>query len=935
MSVPCAASCSSGPITVPPLDQSIVSRGTTCPYCGVGCGLQADIGTRSLRADASHPANAGRLCVKGSALADTLVDTGRLGAPEVRGADGVFHSTDWDHALSSVAAGFSRVIAESGPDAVAFYVSGQLLTEDYYVANKLMKGFIGSGNIDTNSRLCMSSAVAGHKRAFGEDVVPGCYEDLELADTVILVGSNLAWCHPVLFQRLSSAKQRRPEMRVVVIDPRRNATCDIADLHLSIRPGTDVALFNGLLAWLDAHGHLDRDYVSAHTQGLSEALSVARATGSTAELAQQCGLRTPDLECFFAWVARSPKLLTAFSQGVNQSTSGTDKVNAITNVHLGLGAIGKPGAGPFSLTGQPNAMGGREVGGLANQLAAHLDIDVPAHRDLVQGFWNSPRIAWQAGYKAVDLFEAVHDGRVRAIWIMATNPVVSLPEAERVRAALQRCELVVVSDVVADTDTTRLADVRLPAAGWGERDGTVTNSERCISRQRAFLPAFGEAKPDWWIISQVAQRMGFDQAFDYDGPHAIFEEHARLSGHQQARHPRVFDITGLAGLSRADYDALAPTQWPLPAGPREFPAERVFGDGVFATADGRARFIACSVRPPAAKTDVEFRLVLNTGRVRDQWHSMTRTGLAPKLSAHREEVTVDLHATDALASGVQPGGLARVKSPRGEVFARVQCSGEMQRGHAFLPIHWNGSNASKARVGALIAPAVDPVSGEPEFKHTPVAVSPLPVRWHGYALIRNDAHDTAREWLSVWQETLPAYWCLIRGEAHLQFRLAGFETPQSIAERVPTLLRAPAGADWLQYSDMTAGDYRAAWLIDDQLQDCFYLSARADLPPTDWLAGCFTQARIADHERASLLAGAPSARSQCGPTVCSCFGVGRNQIVEAIEANGLTQEAEVTDRLKAGGNCGSCLPEIRALIADVGAAAEVSPDEPDLARKLR
>ena len=908
-----------------PLDQSTLSRSTTCPYCGVGCGLQADIGSRQLRTDASHPANGGRLCVKGSALADTLVDSGRLTKPQLRGTDGRFQDTDWDHALSSVATGFSRIIAESGPDAVAFYVSGQLLTEDYYVANKLMKGFIGSGNIDTNSRLCMSSAVAGHKRAFGEDVVPGCYEDLEQADTVVLVGSNLAWCHPVLFQRLSSAKQQRPDMRVVVIDPRRSATCDIADLHLPIRPGSDVALFNGLLAWLDAHGFLDRDYVSAHTEGLEEALAAASASGDVAELAQKCGLRQVDLECFFAWVARSTKLVTAFSQGVNQSTSGTDKVNAITNVHLALGAIGKPGAGPFSLTGQPNAMGGREVGGLANQLAAHLDLEVSAHRELVQAFWGSPGIAWQAGHKAVDLFEAVHDGRVRAIWIMATNPVVSLPEAERVRAALEGCDLVVVSDVMADTDTTRLAEIRLPAAGWGERDGTVTNSERRISRQRAFLPALEEAKPDWWIISQVAQRMGFDQAFAYDGPHAIFDEHARLSGYGQAEARRVFDISGLAGLSRAEYDALEPIQWPVPAGSVKRDASRIFSDGIFATPNGRGRFIACHERSPAAKTDVEFRLILNTGRVRDQWHTMTRTGLAPKLSVHREEVTVDLHATDALASGVQPGGLARVRSPRGEVFARVQCSGEMQRGHAFLPIHWNGTNASKARVGALIAPAVDALSGEPEFKHTPVSVSPLPVRWNGYALIRNDAQDTAKDWLSVWGERLPAYWCLIRGEGHLQFRLAGFETPQSITAQVWSLLRAPADADWLEYSDMTAGDYRAAWLIDDRLQACFYLSARADLPPTDWLAGRFTQSRIADHERAALLAGAPSARSQCGPIVCSCFGVGRNQILQAIEADGLTQEAEVTERVKAGGNCGSCLPEIRALIADAATTAAVLP----------
>lgn len=900
-----------------PLEQSQGVRVTTCPYCGVGCGLHADTGG-VLSADPAHPANAGRLCVKGSALGETLTPTGRLAAPQLRAAEGGFRDTDWNTALSTVSDGFARVIAEHGPEAVAFYVSGQLLTEDYYVANKLMKGFIGSANIDTNSRLCMSSAVAGHKRAFGEDVVPGCYEDFELADTVLLVGSNLAWCHPVLFQRLSAAKQRRPEMQVIVIDPRRHATCEIADLHLPLAPGSDVALFNGLLRWLAENGHLDRDFIKHHTAGCAAALDAARDGRDLQWLTQACKLRESDLHAFFAAFVASPRVVTAFSQGINQSRSGTDKVNAIINCHLAVGAVGKPGAGPFSLTGQPNAMGGREVGGLANQLAAHLELTEPAHRALVQDFWGSPRMAEQPGLKAVDLFEAVHDGRVRAIWIMATNPVVSLPEAERVRAALSRCELVVTSDVMAETETTKLAHVRFPAAGWGERDGTVTNSERCLSRQRPFLPCHGEARPDWWIICQVASRMGYGAGFAYEGPHAIFDEHARLSGYGQDAQPRTFDITALAGLSQADYDGLTPTQWPLPAGGGRVAMSnaRCFGDGVFATKDGRARFVACSPRPPAAKPDVEFRLVLNTGRVRDQWHTMTRTGLAPKLAAHRQEVTVDMHATDALASGVQPGGLARVKSPRGEVFARVSCSGEMQRGHAFLPIHWNGMTAARAEVGKLIAPVVDPISGEPEFKHTPVAVSPLPVRWHAFVLLRNDASDGARDWLARWGEALPVYWCLIRGARHLQFRLAGFEKPQDIAAEARLLLGAPDDADWLEYSDATAGEYRAAWLVGDRLEACFYLSARPDLPGSEWLAASFVRERVVAAERGALLAGAPSDRASAGPIVCSCFGVGRQTILDAIRNDGLDTEAAVTKRLRAGGNCGSCLPEVRALLAE-------------------
>ncbi|HUP92454.1 MAG TPA: molybdopterin-dependent oxidoreductase [Solimonas sp.] len=500
---------------------------STCPYCGVGCGVLAS--AREVVGDPQHPANAGKLCVKGSALGETLGLEGRLLYPEVEK-----QRVSWDTALAHVADGFRKMIAEHGPDAVAFYVSGQLLTEDYYVANKLMKGYIGSANIDTNSRLCMSSAVAGHKRAFGEDLVPVSYEDLELADLVVLVGSNTAWCHPILFQRIEAARERRPQMKLVVIDPRRTATCETADLHLPIRPGTDVALFNGLLAFLHEHGVADSGFVERHTQGVEAALASAQAGSDVAKVARACGLDPAAVSEFFRLFARTPRVVTAFSQGVNQSSSGTDKVNAIINCHLLTGRIGKPGAGPFSITGQPNAMGGREVGGLANTLAAHLDFE-PAHRALVQEFWGSPRIAARPGLKAVDLFGAIHAGQVKAVWIMATNPVVSLPDADRVRAALAKCELVVVSDVVRATDTSALAHVLLPAAAWGEKDGSVTNSERRISRQRKFLPLPGEARPDWWIVCEVARRMGFADGFAFESAHEVFDEHCRLSGYGNSR----------------------------------------------------------------------------------------------------------------------------------------------------------------------------------------------------------------------------------------------------------------------------------------------------------------------------------------------------------------------------------------------------------------
>jgi assimilatory nitrate reductase catalytic subunit len=454
---------------------------TTCPYCGVGCGVLASRrpgGEVEIKGDPDHPANFGRLCSKGSALGETLSLDDRLLHPMVRG-----ERASWDAALEEIARRFGQTIDEHGPDSVAFYVSGQLLTEDYYVANKLMKGFIGSGNIDTNSRLCMASAVAGHRRAFGADTVPVVYEDLELADLVVLAGSNLAWCHPVLFQRLAAARDARGT-KVVVIDPRRTATCDIADMHLALAPGSDVALFNGLLAFLADAGRIDESYVKAHTEGFEEALVTAQSCG-LASTARETGLPESDLRRFYGLFADTPRVVTAFSQGVNQSSRGTDKVNAIINCHLATGRIGRPGMGPFSVTGQPNAMGGREVGGLANQLAAHMIFEDDAHRALVRRFWQAPRLAERPGLKAVDMFDAVADGRIKAIWIIATNPVDSLPAANKVRAALRACPLVIVSDVTARTDTAELGHILLPAAAWGEKDGTVTNSERRISRRSA------------------------------------------------------------------------------------------------------------------------------------------------------------------------------------------------------------------------------------------------------------------------------------------------------------------------------------------------------------------------------------------------------------------------------------------------------------------
>src|SRR5258705_1666623 len=572
--------------------QSPASVRTACPYCGVGCGVLAmptEDGV-TISGDPLHPSNFGRLCSKGAALGETLGLEGRLLHRMVRQPDGTLARVDWPGALDRVADGFGRIVARDGPDAVAFYLSGQLLTEDYYVANKLMKGFIGSANVDTNSRLCMASSVAGHRRAFGADTVPGCYEDLDEADLLVLVGSNAAWCHPVLFQRMLANKLKRGA-RLVGIGPRRTGTGGGGGLFLGLKPGTDTALFSGLLAHLADHGALDRDYIESHTSGFEDALARARSiAGSDGATALATGLSEPDVAGFFQMFRETLRVVTLYSQGVNQSAQGTDKVNAIINCHLATGRIGKPGASPFSLTGQPNAMGGREVGGLANQLAAHMGF-TPPDIDRVRRFWKAPRIATHEGLKAVQLFEAIGRGEIKALWVMGTNPAVSLPNADVVREALKKLELFVVSENVVSNDTVDVgAHVLLPAQAWGEKSGTVTNSERCISRQRAFLKPPGETRPDWWMVGEVAKRLGFGAAFNFNSPADVFREHAALSAFEN-NGERDFDIGALQSLSDQAFDALAPVLWPIRPGDTQ-PQQRFFAEGGFFAGDHKARFIA-------------------------------------------------------------------------------------------------------------------------------------------------------------------------------------------------------------------------------------------------------------------------------------------------------------------------------------------------------
>ncbi len=875
---------------------------STCPYCGVGCGVlvtpQAD-GRVTVVGDPQHPANFGRLCSKGAALGETLGADDRLTTPRI-GAQPV----DWQQAIGAVAEGFSDTIARHGPESVALYVSGQLLTEDYYVANKFAKGFLGTANIDTNSRLCMSSAVAAHQRAFGADLVPGVYEDLEEADLVVLVGSNAAWCHPVLYQRLMAARERRGS-KLVVIDPRLTPTAEQADLHLPLAPGSDVLLFNGLLAYLVREGAVDFDYLEQHTEGFAETIRAAqREASSIPKAAAGCGLPEALLADFYRLFARTARVVTAFSQGVNQSSAGTDKGNAIINCHLLTGRIGKVGAGPFSLTGQPNAMGGREVGGLANQLAAHLRLESSEDRALVQSFWRSPYLPDTPGLKAVSLFDAVAEGRIKALWIIATNPVVSLPDADRVRAALARCELVVVSDMT-ETDTTAVADIVLPAASWGERDGTVTNSERCISRQRAFQPPPGQARPDWWIISEVAAAMGHGESFTYAGPAAIFAEHAALSA-RAAAGSKAFDLAGLAQLEAAEYERLEPIRWPVRADGSV--GERLFTEGRFQTPSGRARLVPVQDRPPAHAPDTEYPLVLNTGRIRDQWHTMTRTGRVPRLSHHLPEPFAELHPSDAARAGVRQGELVRLCSPWGSMRARARLSAGQRPGSVFVPMHWNEQTAHQARVGAVVNPAVDPISGEPEFKHTPVRLERYAACWQGFALVREPLPQIA-----PWQVK-------VRHQDCWRYELAG-ETPMGEwSAPARTLLGAQPDDDWLEYEDRAGGGYRAALLRADRLIGCLFVSADDRLPDREWLSGLFAAADLDAGARVNLLAGRPAgAQAPVGEIICACFQVGRNTLFEAIVSQSLTSPAEIGEALQAGTNCGSCVPELKRLIAEVEA----------------
>ncbi|MBH0041917.1 nitrate reductase [Pseudoalteromonas sp. SWXJZ10B] len=876
--------------TSPTINKTSLKQ-TTCAYCGVGCGVDISLFNNvptKLEGMREHPANFGRLCVKGTHLLDTTGSDNRLTSPLINNK-----AATWDEATDHVANKFNDIIHKHGPDAVAFYVSGQLLTEDYYIANKLMKGYIGSGNIDTNSRLCMSSAVAGYKRAFGEDVVPCTYEDLEQTELLILIGSNAAWTHPVLYQRMERAKQLNPNMKVVVIDPRKTDTAELADTFLNIKPGSDAALYNGLLNYLNEYNHLDTQFIAQHTNGFESALQEATKWSCEA-VSDFCDIAIEQVTEFYALFANSPSAISFYSMGINQSSSGVDKCNAIINAHLASGKLLKPGSGPFSITGQPNAMGGREVGGLANQLAAHLDIENEAHQSLVQRFWLSPTIAKKAGSNAIDMFDEIAAGKIKAVWVMATNPMVSLPNNAAIKKALETCELVVVSDCIAKSDTLKFADVAFPSTGWGEKNGTVTNSERRISRQRPLVAPYSGAKNDWQIMCDVAKKMGFE-GFDFTDPSGIFEEWAQLTDFEN-NGSRLLNLSGLVGLTKSQYDNLKPIMWPVVKN-QPYKNGQVFTDNKFSTADKKARFIPITPQLPVQKTSSDYPFVMNSGRIRDQWHTMSRTGKSTALSSHITRPYIEINPLDASKLAIKQNDLISAIAQTGQVTAHAKVTDAVRKGECFMPIHWNKQFASSATVSGLYQSVVDPISGQAECKHGAVNIVKAPFVQYMQLFAKNELVINSDFWLKV------------NASNCFNYQLALNEPQSDLLYYCQTLTGLQG-----QWSAMsTAKAMHVQCIQNDQLAFVAVISNEPKEISLEWINHLFAEPLLTFTQLQSLLYATPDEEFTQGAQVCSCFKVREQPIINAIK-NGANTVEQLGSELKCGTNCGSCKTQLSQLI---------------------
>jgi assimilatory nitrate reductase catalytic subunit len=965
---------------------------STCPYCGVGCGVIIESqGTQitGVRGDPDHPANFGKLCSKGSTLHLTATSEvtrqTRLLQPMQRlQRQGATTPIAWDAALDLAANSFAHTIAQHGPDAVGFYISGQLLTEDYYVFNKLAKGLIGTNNIDTNSRLCMSSAVAGYKLTLGADAPPACYEDIDHAACLFIVGANPVFAHPVLFRRVEEAKAKNPAMKIIVADPRRTDTAEQADLFLQLQPGSDVMLFHGMLHTMLWEGWLDAAYIAAHTTGFDELKALVRDC-TPERVAQVCGLRKEDLFTAAQWFAgldgqgfagmgggpRRPTL-SLYCQGLNQSSSGTAKNATLINLHLATGQIGQPGAGPFSLTGQPNAMGGREVGGLANLLSAHRDMANPAHRAEIAALWGVPDVPSKPGKTAVEMFQAAADGEIKALWIACTNPAQSMPDQATVRRALERCEFVVVQEAFATAATCDFADLLLPATTWGEKEGTVTNSERRISRVRAAVPAPGEARHDWQIVVDFAKRLEATQAlgvrsefrtaaqpgakgternsaltpialspekdpppattdagrtdlslFPYKTPEHIWQEH------RESTRGRDLDITG---LSYHLLEQQGPQQWPFREGDTQGKT-RLYEDGIFPTENSKAKFAALPWQPVAEPRESRYPFSLNTGRLRDQWHGMTRTGTLGRLSGHVPEPVVQLHPQDMERRGLKEGDLVQVTSKRGAIVLPLQASASLGLTQAFIAMHWGAETLSGrsstgevlAGVNALTTSAYCPTSKQPELKHTAVKVVKAELPWTMLALAWLPG-DSALSTLTALRALMPRFEfaaCVPFGREHtgVLLRAAAHEAPDDATlAQIETLLGMDS-SDTLRYIDRRLNQHRAARLQGSGAST----RLEAVLLAGDTRAECWIKPLLQNelpaeaYGRRLLMPGAtaPVSLPASSPQVCTCFNVSEAAIRSALttcEGDAGQRLAALQGRLACGTNCGSCLPEVQRLV---------------------
>jgi len=938
-----------------------------CCYCGVGCGVIIESDGRDItgiRGDPDHPANFGRLCTKGATL--HLVDrlTTRALQPEMRAAKSAPRQpAAWEDALHFVAERFANIIEKHGKDSVGFYISGQLLTEEYYVFNKLVKGLIGTNNVDTNSRLCMSSAVAGYKATLGADAPPTCYEDLGLAHCLFIAGANMAYAHPVLFRRIEDAKAANPDLKIIVVDPRRTDTAAAADLFLPILPGTDVALFNGMLHVMLWEGWVDNAYIKAHTEGFAAIKATVREY-TPAAVAQICGVPAADIVQAAKWFATSPATLSLYCQGLNQSTQGTDKNTALINLHLATAQIGKVGAGPFSLTGQPNAMGGREVGGMANLISAHRDMANPEHRAEVAALWGVDSVPDQPGKTAVEMFEAVRSGTIKALWIACTNPAQSMPDQKLVREALEKAELVVVQDAYANTETVAYADVLLPAATWGEKSGTMTNSERRIAKVRRAVPPPGNARPDWEIVADFARRLemrlrpGRLSLFPYTRAEEIFNEH------RESTRGRDVDITG---LSYALLDEQGPQQWPFsenfaqenlskltplmvrqahhersqthPVRPelveglvQRFPNikgnstllanARLYTDGIFATANGRARFKDVRHQPLAEATNSHYPFHLNTGRLRDQWHGMSRSGSVARLFGHVELPLISMAEQDMKRHLLQNGDLVKVKSRRGEIILHVTVSAEQRPGQVFIPMHWGSqyfSGSDGGGVNTLTLNNFDPVSKQPELKHAAVRIEKLDYAWQMVAMTRLGSIaklPAARALLKLLGKNIYASCGLFgREQPLLVLRVAAATPLDAPAADFIAALDALLELDHplaMNYTDAKRGISKRA-RIDGEIFCSLRLTG--ETAARDWLKEMLVNGVMTAELRRWMLAplaAPPAGSKQRGKIICNCFDVSAAEITAQLTLG--ASLTEVQQRLKCGSECGSCLPEVKSMV---------------------